>query len=189
MASHSHCQRTPSRGTASALACVILSLLLSACSTIFTMSQAPGDSPPVDPPRHEAAPYAQAPRVALVLSGGAARALALIGVLRVLEREGLRPDLVVGTSAGAMVGAYYAAGRPVAEIEALAAQLDLPTLIDIDRRITHTQESIKKPTLRRSCIFFNFFSTSPSECRLKTSVIIFIFSSSFRCTHFIILIY
>ena len=132
MASYSHCRRTPSRGTASALACVFLSLLLSACSTIFTMSQAPGDRPPVDPPRHEAAPYAQAPRVALVLSGGAARAFAHIGVLRVLEREGLRPDLVVGTSAGAMVGAYYAAGRPVAEIEVLAAQLDLPTLIDID---------------------------------------------------------
>jgi NTE family protein len=72
------------------------------------------------------------PRVALVLSGGAARAFAHLGVLHVLERERLRPDLVVGSSAGAMVGAYYASGRPVAEIEALAARLNLPTLIDIN---------------------------------------------------------
>ena len=38
------------------------------------------------------------PRWALVLSGGAARGLAEIGVLRVLDQEGVRPDLVVGTS-------------------------------------------------------------------------------------------
>ncbi len=110
------------------------SLALSGCaSIIFGSSQAPGDVTPVDPPRFVAySPTAPPPRVALVLSGGAARAFAHLGVLRVLEREGLRPDLVIGSSAGAMVGAYYASGRPVAEIEALAARLDLPTLIDID---------------------------------------------------------
>lgn len=75
---------------------------------------------------------AAAPRVALVLSGGSARAFAHLGVLRVLEREGLRPDLVVGSSAGAIVGALYASGRRVADIEALAVGIDWPTLIDID---------------------------------------------------------
>jgi len=49
------------------------------------------------------------PRVALVLGGGGARGLAHIGVLEVLEREGLAVDLVVGTSAGALVGALYCA--------------------------------------------------------------------------------
>lgn len=109
-------------------------LTLSGCaSTIFVSSQAPGDIAPVDPPRYEAHSRGMPPPwVALVLSGGAARAFAHLGVLRVLEREGLRPDLVVGSSAGAMVGAYYASGRPVVEIEALAARLNLPTLIDID---------------------------------------------------------
>ena len=72
-----------------------------------------------------------APRVALVLSGGAARGFAHIGVLRVLLREGLRPDLVVGSSAGAIVGAVYASGMPLADIEALAASLGTATLLDI----------------------------------------------------------
>lgn len=49
------------------------------------------------------------PRVALVLGGGGARGLAHLGVLKVLEREKISVDLVVGTSAGAMVGALYCA--------------------------------------------------------------------------------
>lgn len=113
---------------------IAAALALGGCaSSIFASSAVPGDARPVDPPRFEA-PQASAapPQVALVLSGGAARAFAHIGVLRVLEREGLRPDLVVGTSAGAIVGAHYAAGLEVVKIEALAAQIDWPTLIDID---------------------------------------------------------
>lgn len=55
--------------------------------------------------------------VALVLGGGGCRGYGHLGVLRVLERERLRPDLVVGSSSGALVGALYAAGMPVGEIE------------------------------------------------------------------------
>ena len=71
-------------------------------------------------------------RVALVLSGGGARGFAHLGVLRVLEREGWRPDLVVGTSAGAIVGAMYASGLSVADIEAAAITLDWSVLFDFD---------------------------------------------------------
>ncbi len=106
--------------------------LLSGCATMFSASKAPGGMHAVDPPRFEAPTRTEPPRVALVLSGGAARAFAHLGVLRVLEREGLKPDLIVGTSAGAMVGAYYASGKSVSQIEAIAARLNLPTLIDID---------------------------------------------------------
>jgi NTE family protein len=49
-------------------------------------------------------------RVGVVLGGGAARGWAHVGVLRELERAGFRPDLVCGTSIGALVGAAYAAG-------------------------------------------------------------------------------
>jgi NTE family protein len=57
------------------------------------------------------------PGAALVLGGGGCRGYGHIGVLRVLERERLQPDLVVGSSSGALVGALYAAGMPVDEIE------------------------------------------------------------------------
>ncbi|HEX6940184.1 MAG TPA: patatin-like phospholipase family protein [Longimicrobiales bacterium] len=50
------------------------------------------------------------PRWALALGGGAARGIAHVGIMRVLEREGLTPDLVVGTSAGALAGVFLAAG-------------------------------------------------------------------------------
>lgn len=55
-------------------------------------------------------------RIGLALSGGAVRGAAHVGVLQVLEREGIVPAVVAGTSAGAMVGAAYAAGLPAAEI-------------------------------------------------------------------------
>ena len=108
-------------------------ILLAGCAaTIFSAGESTSAGRDIDAPRFEAPTQAAPPRVALVLSGGAARAFAHLGVLRVLEREGLRADLVVGSSAGAIVGAYYASGRPLSEIQALAARLDWPTLIDID---------------------------------------------------------
>ena len=56
-------------------------------------------------------------RVGLALGGGGARGLAHIGVLRVLERESIPIDLVVGTSAGALVGGAYASGISPDELE------------------------------------------------------------------------
>lgn len=64
------------------------------------------------------------PRVALVLGGGGPRGFAHIGVLKVLEREGIVPDVVVGSSIGALIGALYANGMPVAEMEDLAMNLN-----------------------------------------------------------------
>jgi NTE family protein len=55
--------------------------------------------------------------VALVLGGGGCRGYGHIGVLRVLEKQGFKPDLVVGSSVGALVGAFYAAGMSADEIE------------------------------------------------------------------------
>ncbi|MDR7297475.1 NTE family protein [Pelomonas aquatica] len=67
------------------------------------------------------AALAQAPRpkIGVVLSGGGARGLAHIGVLRVLEEMQVPVDLIVGTSMGAVVGGAYASGRSVDELEAL----------------------------------------------------------------------
>jgi NTE family protein len=53
----------------------------------------------------------QKPRIGLALGGGSARGWAHIGVIRALEEAGIRPDIVAGTSIGALVGAAYAAGE------------------------------------------------------------------------------
>lgn len=74
-------------------------------------------------------PSAPRPRFGLVLSGGAVRGAAHVGVLEVLEEAGLAPDLLVGTSAGAIIGAAYAAGRPTARIAGVARRLDWFSLV------------------------------------------------------------
>jgi NTE family protein len=67
-----------------------------------------GDVPAeIPPPR----PEAPRPSIGLALGGGAARGFAHIGVLRVLLKHGIKPDIIVGTSIGAVVGACYAAGK------------------------------------------------------------------------------
>jgi len=63
------------------------------------------------------APAGARPRIALVLAGGGARGGAHIGVLRVLEEQRVPIDIIVGTSAGSIVGAAYSSGMPLAQIE------------------------------------------------------------------------
>jgi NTE family protein len=64
-------------------------------------------------------------RTALVLSGGGAKGLAHIGLLRVMDSLGLRPDLIVGTSMGAAIGALYASGQSGRELDSLSRVVDL----------------------------------------------------------------
>lgn len=70
------------------------------------------------------------PRIALALGGGAARGFAHIGVIKVLESHGIVPDMVVGTSAGAVVGALYAGGFDPFQMQKLAQQLDEKVFAD-----------------------------------------------------------
>lgn len=66
-------------------------------------------------------------RTALVLAGGGSKGLSHIGLLQALDSLGIRPDLIVGTSMGAIIGAMYASGESAREIEARvrSARLDL----------------------------------------------------------------
>src|SRR3954469_1638338 len=63
------------------------------------------------------------PRLGLALSGGAARGIAHVGVIKVFEEEGIRVDCVAGTSAGALVGGALAAGMPLEELEGIGRNL------------------------------------------------------------------
>ncbi|MDX9667479.1 patatin-like phospholipase family protein [Pseudomonas sp. P5_152] len=64
------------------------------------------------------------PKIGLVLSGGAARGLAHIGVLKALEEQGIHIDAIAGTSMGAVIGGLYASGYKVDELEKLALGID-----------------------------------------------------------------
>jgi NTE family protein len=84
--------------------------------------------PPPPPPPPAAPP--RPPRIGLALGGGAARGFAHIGVIQVLEEQGIRPDLVVGTSAGSLVAAMYASGKSGVEMGSLAQSMDESGLTD-----------------------------------------------------------
>ena len=73
---------------------------------------------------------AERPRLALALGGGAALGYAHLGVLAVLEEEGIVPDLVTGASMGSIVGGYWCAGMPLDSIRMEASELNLFKLLD-----------------------------------------------------------
>jgi len=101
-------------------ACAAIALL-SACATaiaddgIACGERAPGDT---------------RPRVGLALGGGGARGIAHISVLKGIEKAGIQVDCVAGTSMGSLVGGFYAAGMPAADIEKLVLSLDWGRMFD-----------------------------------------------------------
>lgn len=102
-------------------------LALSACQT------APTVPPVVAPPDQAASAPVVTPRplrVGLALGGGAARGFAHIGVIQVLEENGVKVDYVTGTSAGSLVAALYASGRNGAALAAMADQMDESAFAD-----------------------------------------------------------
>ena len=70
-------------------------------------------------------------RIGLALGSGAARGLAHIGVLKALEAAGIVPDVITGTSMGAVVGSLYAACRTAAELERVALAYDIRELVSL----------------------------------------------------------
>lgn len=99
-------------------------LLAAGCQTVPPPAPAPPPEPPPPPPPP------RPPRIGLALGGGAARGFAHIGVIQVLEESGIKPHLVVGTSAGSLVAALYAAGMSGAELGMLAVGMDESALTD-----------------------------------------------------------
>lgn len=107
----------------------MLLLALAGCSTT-PPSAPPTVTPSAVTPPVIVEPQRRAPRLGLALGGGAARGFAHVGVIQVLERNGIRPDLVVGTSAGSLVAALYASGMDGAALERAALSMDEAALTD-----------------------------------------------------------
>ncbi len=132
-------------------ACALAAVLLAGCtatapvvapSTPAGASPAAGTAAPALPPAIPPAiadstanvapvlPPQRKVRIGLALGGGAARGFAHIGVIKALEAHGIVPDIVVGTSAGSVVGALYAAGNNAAALQKLAHDMDEAAISD-----------------------------------------------------------
>ena len=72
---------------------------------------------------------AQRPKVGLSLSGGGAKGMAHIGILKAIDKAGLKVDYITGTSMGSIIGAMYAAGYSGEQIEEIAGNLDWDKLL------------------------------------------------------------
>lgn len=69
------------------------------------------------------------PKIGLVLSGGGAKGMAHVGILRYLEKAGIRPDYIVGTSMGSVIGGLYALGYSADELEAIILSSDWELIV------------------------------------------------------------
>ena len=75
------------------------------------------------PAQEAASPELGRPKIGLVLAGGGAKGIAHVGVIKELERIGIHPDLVVGTSMGSIVGGLYATGLSSQELEDIVREI------------------------------------------------------------------
>lgn len=96
--------------------------LLAGCSTVVAPHSIQQPVAQPKPPRNL--------RIGLALGGGAARGFAHIGVIKALEAQGIVPEVVVGTSAGSLVGALYAAGNNGFALHKLALEMDEAAISD-----------------------------------------------------------
>ena len=98
---------------------------LSACS-----SAPPAITPSAAPAPAVVAAIKPKPVIGLALGGGSAKGFAHIGVIKALEAQGIVPDIVIGTSAGSVVGAMYASGKSGFELQELAIPFDKWQFVD-----------------------------------------------------------
>lgn len=104
----------------------LAALALTACGSgpqpAPTQTAQPAQPVPPPPPRKI--------KIGLALGGGAARGFAHIGVIKALEAQGIKPDVIVGTSAGSVVGALYAYGYDGFSLQRIAMDMDEATISD-----------------------------------------------------------
>jgi NTE family protein len=124
---------------ATALLALTAAIVLAACAAPpfdYRAADAPVAATHVEP-------LPSRPLLAVVLGSGGPRGYAHLGVLRVLEEAGIEPDLVVGSSVGSVIGAFWASGRSMREIDELSRRGGPLTLFDLspfaDRGFIHGQ--------------------------------------------------
>ncbi|HEX4917666.1 MAG TPA: patatin-like phospholipase family protein [Limnobacter sp.] len=103
----------------------LVAAMLTACAAVQPVQEpAPQQQPPAQVKVRE-------PVVALVLGGGGVKGFAHVGVIKVLEAHGVRPNIVVGTSAGSFVGALYASGMNGYTLQRVALSMQESDIRDL----------------------------------------------------------
>ena len=82
---------------------------------------------------------ADKPKVGLALSGGGARAIAQIGVLKALEEAGIKTDIIVGTSMGSIIGGLFAAGYSFNELDSIVSKTDWESLLSLNNETSRSE--------------------------------------------------
>ncbi|MBN1448345.1 MAG: BamA/TamA family outer membrane protein, partial [Bacteroidetes bacterium] len=117
---------------------------------------------PASPSQVSPAPPPGLPTVGLVLSGGGARGLSQVGVLLALEEAGIRPDFVVGTSIGAIVGGLYASGYTPERLRRVIRDLDWQSIMQLTDEANRSALSVdQKPVSDRSILTLRLDGLQP----------------------------
>jgi NTE family protein len=93
------------------------------------------------------------PTIALALSGGGARGVAQIGVLRAFEENGIPLDVIVGTSMGSVIGGLYASGYTAKDLDSIIANTDWDNLLSLDRETNRRELFIDQKITEDKAIF------------------------------------
>ena len=124
------------------------------------------------PVRHESRPYGNSaelantalrtPRIGLVLSGGAARGVAQVGVLRALEEANIRPDFIAGTSIGSIIGGLYAGGYDANRLQNSVNAVDWSHVLQLSDEADRSALVVdQKPVSDRSILTVRFDGLLP----------------------------
>lgn len=140
------------------------------CFSTFALAGALLAGPQVRAQSTADAPSLDRPRTCLVLSGGGARGVAHIGVLKVLEELRVPIDCLVGTSMGAIIGGAWASGRSAAEIEKLVRSVDWDQVLDDD--LPRPDRSARAKELERLHITRAGFGIRDREVAVPAGVLV-----------------
>ena len=103
--------------------------------------------------------------LALGLGGGGARGLAHIGVLEVLDENGIKPDMIAGTSMGAIVGGLYALGYSAVEMKKMVENLNIPSIRPV-RYLNLLHESLLRDDMINDVLDQLFENKTFEDCKI-----------------------
>lgn len=107
------------------------------------------------------------PKIGLVLSGGGAKGLAHVGVLKILEDAGIVPDYITGTSMGSIIGGLYASGYSAAQLDSIVRSADWSLLLSDQIPLKNVVPEEKKDYSR----FLTEFNITDEGIKLKAGMI------------------